>query len=361
MAAWRSGKGLSGLTFCAALLAATLPCASSHVFAAEKTVRLRLAWGSGTSAKARWTGQIAVADGILTDLQPLAIEADAPVALRIDGSRVIVAPREKRGFDGCDLTVHADEQALVSVWLQTDQTPQPTRIEVPLEQLIRGEVRQPLDDFGSFFVGHRAPGDKLRVRQQREHYVFASGEVWNLSLQPDFVSELASGPVQVDVELRAIGYDEVLWQSSQQLTAESPTESDLLFKVPCPTREDAYRLTIAARREEGFATRFVPGKQSKVLAKRQVEFVVIDPLAKLPHPADRWQPLLTIDPANPKWWQRLPAWASVPGLRERISGAIGNIRPVVRPGPAGDLVELPGVESRPEPSWQSYTLPVREP
>ena len=128
----------------------------------------------------RWTGDISVQGGILTDLQPLGIEPDAPVALNIEGNRLIVDPREKRGFDGCDITVKADQQALVTINLRSEQAPESTRIEVPLAELISGEVRQPLDGFGSFLVAHRAPGDKLRIRPRREHYVFSSEEIWTL-------------------------------------------------------------------------------------------------------------------------------------------------------------------------------------
>jgi hypothetical protein len=45
-------------------------------------------------------------------------------------------------------------------------------------------------------------------------------------------------------------------------------------------------------------------------------------------------------------------------LREDAPGAVGNVRPVLRPG---DLVELPPSGDAREPYWQSYTLPIREP
>ena len=89
--------------------------------------------------------------------------------------------------------------------------------------------------------------------------------------------------------------------------------------------------------------------------------MVIDPEAKLPTLIDQWLSVLTIDPANPSWWQRLPAWAQVSRLRGRNQGAIGNVRPVVRPMAKGKLVELPPAAKGSEPSWQAYTLPVREP
>ncbi|MCH2115258.1 MAG: family 10 glycosylhydrolase [Pirellulales bacterium] len=344
------------------MLTGTIIClAALPGAAAQQTARLRLAWGGGASDPTRWSGEISVEGGVLTDLQPLGIEADGPVALRIDGNRVIVAPREVRGFDGCDLTVRADEKALVSILLQADQSPQPTRIEVPFAQLATGEFRQALKEPGSNFLAHRAPGDKLRVLSSRAHYVFDPDEVWTLSLQADFSSELSAGPVDIDMELWEAGSEEALWRTSQQLAADATKGTRVDFEIACPAAEGAYTLTIVARRPDGIATRFVPGRWAKALDKRDVEFVVIDPAARLPDPDDRWSPVLTIDPANPKWWQRLPAWTRVPGLPERMPGAIGNVRPAVRPGLQGDFVELPGIAKEKEPWWQSYTLPIREP
>ena len=333
----------------------------SFAGAAEKTARLRLAWGSGTAAKERWIGSISVAGGEFSELQPLGIETDAPVALRIEGERIVVNPLLKRGFDGCDVTVRAEEAALVRVELRTDESAETTIIESSLSQLLVSQVQEPLDALGSYFLARRSPGDALRVLPTRDHLVFSPGEKWDLRLQPDVEGELSAGPVILEVLLRASGEEKPQWQSSQQITHASQLADAVRFEITSPPSEGAYRLTVTAKRTENLATRFVPGQRSKPIAQRDVEFVVIDPAAKLPPLVDQWLPVLTIDPANPRWWQRLPAWAQVPRLRERTQGAIGNVRPVVRPMPAGDLLELPPAPKEGEPYWQSYTLPVREP
>jgi len=382
---WQIGRGSARLIACSLLLTVGWFTLSLECGAAEKTVRLRLGWVSGTAAKQRWTGEILIVGGVLTQLQPLGIEADAPVALRIDGSRLIVAPLEQRSFDGCDITVRADEQALVRVSLRSDSSAQVAVFEAPLAEVITEQLRGSLDQLGSFFLAHRSPGDQLRVLPTREHWVFGPSETWNLKLQPDLAAALAIGPVLLDVQLRATGEAKPSWQSTQQISAATQLEGGVDFQIVCPATEGAYRLTVTARPEEGFATRFVPGQQAKPIATRDVEFVVIDPAAQLPELVDQWLSVLTIDPANDGWWQRLPAWAQVPGLRERnlgglgnirpglpawaqvprlrekIHGAAGNVRPVVRPTPTGALVEIPPATTGNDPYWQSYTLPVREP
>ncbi len=357
------GLGSARHLFCGLVLAFCCLSLSAECSATEKTVRLRIAWGSGTAAKQRWTGQISIDGSLLTELQPLGIEADAPVALRIEGSRLVIAPLENREFDGCDVMVRADEQALVRVEIrsQGNEKAQAAIFEATLAEVLNNQLGRRLDEQGGFFLARRSPGDVLRVLPTREHLVFNPKEKWTLKLQPDLAPQLAGGPLLLDVQLRANGQSKPSWRSSQQITEASQLENGIEFQIECPPTEGAYRLTITARPEEGFATRFVPGQQTKLIATRDIEFVVIDPAAKLPNLVDQWLPLLTIDPANPSWWQRLPSWAQVPRFRERNQAAVGNVRPVVRLTPTGDLVELPPATAGSDPSWQSYTLPVREP
>ncbi|MCH8839850.1 MAG: hypothetical protein IH831_04075 [Planctomycetes bacterium] len=328
-------------------------------WAEETTVRVRLAWGSGANVMQRWSGQISIEGATLTELQPLGIEADEAAALRIEANEIVVAPLVKRRFDGCDVTVRAQRQATLRIKLRSEQSPQLKVIETTLDEIVHGQFRAPLDDFGSFLLAYRSPGDKLRVIPPGKSLVFGPGEPWSLRLQPDLAAETALGTVLLNLQLRAVGSDKVLWQAGQTIVAE--TLDELTFDIVCPVEESAYRITIEARAQEGLAGRFVPWQQAKVFASRDVEFVVIDPAAKLPPLVDRWLPVLSVDPANPSWWQRLPNWAQVSRLRGRPPGAVGNVRPVVRPAPTGDLVELPPSRTDRDPYWQAYTLPVKEP
>ena len=338
IAARQIGLGLSRLIFATLTAFIALSLGGTHADGAEKTVRLRLAWGSGAAAEHKWTGSVSIDGAVLSDLQPLGLAVDAPVANRIDGERLVIDPLVKRSFDGCDMTVRADDVAKVRIELGNEQMPEPQVFEATLQEVVGGQLQQALDDFGSYFLARRSPGDELRMVPTRDHLVFEPGEMWQLRLQPDLESHLVDGPLGIELRLQRAGDDTPTWQASQQINHASQLAAGIGFDVPCPLVEGAYRVRIAARHEEGFATRFVPGQQSKPIVAREIEFVVVDPNAKLPPLVDQWVPVLTIDPANPSWWQRLPAWAQVPRLRDRTSGALGNIRPVVRPTPTGDLL-----------------------
>jgi len=324
----------------------------------ETTVRLRLAWGSGGEARQRWTGSIAIEGGELSDLQPLGIEVDAPVGLRIADERLLVVPQVKRGYDGCDITIQADEEALVRIELQSETSPDSALIEVTLKEILQEQLRESLDEQGSFFLAHRAPGDQLRVVLSRDHLVFNPEERWSLQLEPDLKEVLTAEPALLEIQMHAAGGKEVLWQAGRQIASED--QGKIEFEIECPAEEGAYRLTITARTPEGLATRFVPGQHGDVLASREVEFVVVDPAKKLPVLTESWKQVLAIDPANPSWWQRLPSWTQTARISGRAAESSGNVRPVVRMTAEGKIVELPAATINGEPNWQSYTLPVRE-
>jgi hypothetical protein len=326
----------------------------------EINVRLRMAWGSGDSAKHRWIGKISSPGSELSDLQPLGIESDAAVAIRLSGNELIVNPWEKRGFDGCDITIEGESDSVVRFELRSEQSSAPTQLEVPLAKLATEQFREPLDSLGSFLLAYRSPGDRFRVEPTRENLIFKPGEIWPLKLKTDFAAELTQGPAVVEVVLRAIGSEAVLWQSTQVISADSPSPNQLLLDVTCPNTEGAYRLSLSARAEEGFATRFVPGQGVKPFATREIDLVVIDPQAKLPRLVDQWLPVLSIEPANPSWWQRLPTWAQVSRITGKPLGSLGNVRLLPRETAGLGLVELPPSTNKQDPSWQSFTLPVQD-
>lgn len=333
---------------------------TSATSAADVNVRLRFAWGSGDSAKHRWDGRIVCANAKMSDLQPLGIEADAPVAVQLINNELIVDPREPRGFDGCDVTIHGEGSSLVRFELRSEQSSKPTVVEVPLSKIAKEQVRESIDSLGSVLLAYRSPGDRFRLVSKRDNLIFSPGETWPARFQTDFAAELATGPVTVEIALRAIGSDEILWHATQVVTAESPAPDQLVVDLVVPPKEGGYRLSLSASAEQSFATRFVPGQGSKPFASREIDLVVIDPAAKLPPLVDKWVPLLSIDPANPGWWQRLPTWAQVSRLTGKPPGTLGNVRLLVRSGDSHGLVELAPSANTNDPSWQSFALPIQE-
>ncbi len=345
---------------CLALVVAMCGIGGSHSNAESTTVRLRIAWGSGDGAKHRWYGTVSCAGATLADLQPLGVESDASAAIQLVENELRVEPLVKRGFDGCDVTITADLESNLRFNLRTDQSTAPTIVDVPLSKVINGQIKEPIDSLESFILVYRCPGDRLRVASSRENLIFQPGETWPLKLQVDFSQELKQGPVVVEAKLYDDANSQVAWEFQQTVTTETTEQNFIEIDVVCPQAEGAYQLSITARPEENFTTRLVPGQRTKPYVTREIDLVVVDPLAKLPLLTDHWTPILTIDPANPSWWQRLPSWAQVTRLSGKSSGSIGNVRLTVRPDDADGLVELASASPGSDPAWQSFTLPVLE-
>jgi hypothetical protein len=264
-------------------------------YASELDVRLRFAWGSGGQSPQKWTGKITVAGATLSELQPLGIEADEAAALRLVGNEIRVTPLVRRAFDGCDVTVQGNEAAIVKVELQCSPDAAPKVIEAPLGQVAKEQFRATLDDLGGDLLIHRAPGDRLRVHFDRPHLVFNPAEELNLNVAADLKGDAGDSPITVVATLRRVGEDKIIKQL--QAPYDPATNAPIAFALEAPSLEGAYRISLAAQRKTGLAGRLVPWEKNNVIASREVEFVVVDPEARLPRLTDAWETVATIGPA----------------------------------------------------------------
>ena len=60
-----------------------------------------MAWGGG--AERLWEGTIALSQGMLSEPQPLGIEADEPGSMWLEDGQLIIRQRTPRAYDGVDL------------------------------------------------------------------------------------------------------------------------------------------------------------------------------------------------------------------------------------------------------------------
>jgi hypothetical protein len=337
-----------------AILAGAASCAAD-----ELNARLRFAWGSGGQAPQKWSGKITIDGAKLDKLLPLGIEADEAAAVRLDQNEIIVAPLVRRVFDGCDVTVRADEAAIVRIHLQSTTSAAVKSLEVPLSQILAKQFRAPLDELGSYFLVNRAPGDILRVHIDRPHLVFSPGESWELRLDADLKQQAAKGPITIDAQLNSAAGPGDLWHVSKPYDAASTEAITIALSVP--TSEGAYRLKLTAHFRDGIAGRLMPWEKPTAIAARDVEFVVVDPKRRLPRLTNDWEAVATIEPAKSDWWQRLPQWTSIDKLPAfSTPRPLGNVKPLPVAGSPLSQVELPLSSSlADEPSWQAYLLPVR--
>jgi hypothetical protein len=323
-------------------------------------VRLRFVWGSSAQTPQQWFGSIAAPNAVLSELQPLGFEPDEAAAVRLVDNAVAASPLTARAFDGCDVTFRGDDAAMVHVALRNASSIEAKEIQIPLGQLAAQPFRAPLDELGGYLLVQRTPGDKLRVHLERDHLVLAPGEALKFSVDADLKTEAALSSLTVEARLRRVGEDNVLGESA--VPFDSTASERIAFAFTAPTIEGAYRVTLTARRPVSrLAGKLVPWEQNEPVASRDVEFVVIDPAERATQLTDRVDEdeVQAIDPANSRWWQRVPGWTQLDRLPVlTASQSLGNVKPALRRLPAGSFVELPARSADAEPAWQAYGLTI---
>lgn len=357
-----------------------LLCCATIGIAAESNVRLRIAWGGGSEC--RWHGAVRVSKGALSELQPLGIDADEPGSIWIDpsepGGAVIVRERSPRAYDGIDLLVTAELDATLTIELEAMDPPPagdgrrpaeaPTKsVEISLQELISESHKTQLDSRGNRLLVMRAPDDRLRVRFERDNLVFAPREKFNLEITPHLLGLPAGTPIRVRAQLAAVHLEgtprDRLWTNEFDSLTPDPMEPAEAHpvEVKLPDVEGVYDLVIAAINTR-LSERLL---WKKPLAERKVQLVVLD--ERRPVDASQ-QPtmskVLEIDPANPRWYDRLSNLPLLPGQRP---GPLGSGDAVRWEHPKfGALIQLgrAGVARNTaanDTSWESYPLPISEP
>jgi hypothetical protein len=357
-----------------------LCAAPFEVRAAEVSLRLRVAWGGGNECL--WRGAIRLSNGTLTDARPLGIETDEAGTIYLDarnepGGVVHIEPKSPRSYDGVDVTVTADESDRLLIELSSldpasDTGDSRKSVEIALVDLIQQSSSTPLDETKNRLLVMRAPGDKLRVDYDRPHLVFDPGERFNLHVTPHQLGLPPGTPLRVRVTLAPVtlapgAARERLWQtefdtltpSPRQAAAPQPVEAQL------PNSEGVYDMTIAVV-ESRFTERLW---WRKPLAERKVQLVVLGPKSPIDGAAAaaKLTKLLEIDPANPRWYERIANISAVGWLKR--PGTLGSGDSARWEHPAlGPLVQLGQSKAKrrdpaapDEYAWEAYPLPISEP
>jgi hypothetical protein len=332
-----------------ALLAIALLSNSASVSAEETNMRLRVAWGGGESRQ--WRGTISISEGTLSELVPLGLEADEPGSIYLEQGKVVVNERSPRNYDGVDLLVTAalDATLFVDLTPVDPLTPPAGRIQIPLTSLVTEFQNEALDKQGNRLLVRRSPGDRLRVKFNRDSLVFAPGDLFELEVVPHLTGITGESSMRCKVQLLNSGSETEV--SSEEQDVRLAADGSLLpvgpYPIVMPAVEGVYdvRITLTPRRLTA------PFVRAKPLLERAVQLVVIDKQPPPPSVAN-WRAELEIDPANPGWWDRLKRmshWSVIPGLGQ---GPLGNGKSRSRELGGRSWIELDA------DGWQAYPLPV---
>ncbi|WP_145086928.1 hypothetical protein [Anatilimnocola aggregata] len=330
-------------------LAAILFCAPLP--AADLDLRLRLAWGGGEACS--WQGLIELSAGELISSQPLGLEADSPGAMQLINPQVLrIFPRSPRTYDGCDMHVKAPADAVLKVKLFPAGTAGGEAIELPLEKLKQGFHSLNLDQDRNRLLVQRAPGDGLRVKLARDHLVFEPGEKFSCEVIPNALPLTPNTAYLMTATL----VDARGGAERNRLDLEIKTDevgaalAVSAVDMPLPIDEGVYDVVLSL-----YLKRLTsPLLRGKPIAERRVQLVIVNPVQRVPSTNVDWKTTWEIDPANPRWWERMARIPTLPKLPGLTTEPLSNGATAVREHLGRTWIELP------TNTWQAYPLSVEE-
>ncbi len=331
--------------------------------ARAEPVRVRIAWGGG--AARLWTGSLAIDQGVLRDPRLLGIEADEPGSMWISegGTRLEIRQRSPRTYDGVDLVAEAPPDAVLALSLSPADAPElAARFTVTLGELLDDARNEQLDERGNRVLLQRSPGDALRVAFDRTSLVFAPEESFELTVEPHLLPLPDDSRFLVKIELTPARGTRVLWSAEREGRAGQPAVFPM--SVPLPSDEGPYDLTLTATRIGWPNPVRRPLHWRQTVAERKVQLLVLDTECPGPDAASDesgFRQVVEIDPAHPRWWERLSKLPQIPKVHRFWKVPLGNGNMQRWNHPLGELVRLNPSRQSPDLSWEAYTLPIIDP
>jgi len=342
-------------------------------WAENVAARLRIEWGGGSERV--WQGSISLSTGRLFGITALGLEADEVSTIAGDEQQIILSGRSPRVYDGLDVSFEAPRDATLRIDLAAGDEGTVEPVEIVVGDLLDNAHNSALDKSGNRLSARRAPGDRLRVKFDRDHLIFAAGETWNLEVEPAMGGIPPESRLRLSSRLLATDGTQA-WIDEREWTspAEGALSNPVSLSVPMPQADGVYDLVLQ------MSKRSLTDRLGLRVAgeERRVQVVVVsDQRAGYTSPDDQpaFDVLAEIDPANPAWWERiatwqanmpkmpsmpaLPAMPSIPNMMRRGPLGIGAVSPLDHP--LGKLAQLGPGGREPDTAWEAYPLPVSRP
>lgn len=316
-------------------------------------LRIRLAWGGGTSRQ--WKAQLRLPDGVFQEPRCLGLEADVPGSLVASGHELLLEQRSPRSYDGIEVVVQAPRTAQLAVDLIPLDAPQERfTAEIAVKDLLpmAGTFSAAIDDKKNRILVQRSPGDDLRVRFQRDNLVFSPGETFVFDVLPHELSLEGDTAFRCLLQLLRHETSEQVWHEERELRWKGGVLADPLapVSVEMPSLDGVYDLVIALVPKR-FTPTLLPASPAH---QRKVQLIVVgdEPLQAS---SEAWVEELEIDLANPKAWDRLKRLAQLKWIPRIGQEPLSNQK--TRPLDHGTekLTQLdPG-------GWQAVPLAIAQP
>ncbi len=320
----------------------------------SETWRLRVAWGGG--AAVRWQVRASLDRGDLSELGLLGRQPDTPGSLWLVDGRLEGRQPRPRSFDGFDITAQAPREALLRIELRAAGSEETHVVETTIERLLTQQQRLTLDETGNTLLVHRANDDSLRLSLQHEDLIFSPGDVLRFMVEPAIAGVNAGSSLDLAVELIEGRQGRSLTTQTQRVALPVRGTTPVPWSLPLPSEPGVYTVQVTARHPPGNRVAFwAGGGKQDLLANRSFQVVVHGdaPVTRFANP--EWSTVAQIDPANPRWWNRLPEWSRLGRLTGSANSPTGNHPFRTRDFHGTTLAELPP-SSEGDAPWQAYPL-----
>lgn len=321
-----------------------------RVEAEQVDLRFRFAWGGGEAKS--WRATIQTEQGEFSELVSLGLRADQPGSVHLKPQTIHVTPKSPSTYDAFDVTVRSPIESSLSIEFVDAATGESmVQQMVPVADLIHTHFLNALDEQGNQLLVQRTPDDRLRIRLDRDSMVLRPGEIVQFMVVPNHCDVAPGASLVCDIEVFPANSSRELFSVREQIEAAADGTIGEIGPItfPAADEEGVYDVfvSISSRRLTA------PFVKYKPFVQRKMQFVVVSDLDGVKEEAT-WTEQLSVDPANPGWWDRvkqLPQLSLLPGFG---AGPLGNGRSRVVQSANGNLVELDG------DGWQAYPLVVSQ-
>ena len=285
----------------------------------------------------------------------------------LEEGRLLIRQRSPRSYDGVDIIVTAPADAKLVVQLMAANSTQPgPQIEVPLADISNDFRNLQLDDHESRLLVRRTPGDALLVHVPNPSMVFYPGEKLHMDVIPHRLPVAADTRVQITGAL-VDNQQRQLWSSEQEVRGSGET---VPLEITLPDNEGVYDIVIDAEQSSAWPRALrSPLRWKRAVAERHVQLIVISRQQSPIKAARELSPVMEIDPANSRWWEKvklpqlpplgqLPQLPQLPRFSRGFASPLGNgMRETVH-HPLGEISQLKPSAAAPDVSWEAYALNV---
>lgn len=330
------------------------PASLPNAQAASQTVRFRLRVSSQEPKP--FSASLVSDQGAFRDLRGTSNISSLEAGLSSDARSVSLSSAAEHLAAETILTFEGDLSEAIRLKIQGNGNAE--AVSIPLHEIYAGGVTRSIGDLGITAEFERLAEDRLRIETDHPSAIFAAGETFNLQLTAALADLEPQTPLNLLVQLLRVGDGRAVWQTSSQVSVPVDGLPRVESAIPLPNVGGDYLIRIVATQPAGFRKRFLPLAKNKPLAVRTVPIAVVSQDA--PSGQLSFQTLIDIDPASPRWWERIPSWAWPRRLPWRYRAMFSHGALEVVESNSSAFVQIPA-ETDGDAAWQAIPLPVADP